>query len=198
MIVLAASMRSVRRPRLRLVLPILAAAAAASGCGKGKAEDANKVYDYTKAASADGDSKALIYNLIGRWFPKAEIERLDDDSMTPAAWCGRDPSMIRVMLDEVIVQCDDGEPHQAAIARVTRHEGGGIQITLRAAEDAPLRSLLFEDVIGKDAKITGSPCFDKKTTPHARFPKIETLRRQILGGQRCAQIRERPSLDGEF
>lgn len=166
-----------------------------SACGKGAQEEAPKTFDYTKAASADGDSKALIYNLIGRFFPKKEIERLDDDSMTPEAWCRRDPSVIRVMLDEVEVQCDDGSPYSAAIARVIRHESGGIQIVLRAAEDAPLKALLFEDVIGSSARITGSPCFEGKAAEHARFPKIETLRRQILGGQRCAQIRDRPNLD---
>lgn len=189
MIILGAAM-GLRRTHGVLILGL---ALFAAGCGKGK-DEGPKVFDYTQAASADGDSKALIYNLIGRWFPKTEITRLDDDSMTPEAWCKRNPSMVKVMLDEVAVQCDDGQPYQAAIARVSRHEGGGIQIVLRAGEDAKLKSLLFEKVIGSDAVITGSPCFEGKSAEHARFPKIETLRRQILGGQRCQQIRERPGL----
>ena len=184
--------------RLTSISILLGASVALVGCGKGGEQEAPKVFDYTQAVSADGDSKALIYNLIGRWFPKGEITRLDDDSMTPEAWCKRDPSLIRVMLDEVQVQCDTGLPHQAAIARVARDKGGGIRIVLRAGEDAPLKTLLFEKVVGSDAMVTGSPCFEAAATAHARFPKIETLRRQILGGQRCAQIRERPSIDGDL
>ncbi|GEM_PF-3065451 len=191
MLVLDVSMRT---PRVHVTF-MLSALLGLSACGKSAEDEAPKVFDYTNAVSADGDSKALMYNLIGRFFPTEEIKRLDDDSMTPQAWCNRDPSMIRVLLDEVEVQCNEGEQMSAAIARVTRHESGGIQIVLRASEEAPLKSLLFEKVIGSNAQITGSPCFAGKPTAHARFPKIETLRRQILGGQRCAQIRDRPSLD---
>lgn len=162
-----------------------------SACGKGAESKAPKIHDYTNSVSADGDSKALIYNLIGRFFSKKEIKRLDDDSMTPEAWCEREPSRIRVMLDEVDVQCDEGLPYTAAIARVRRHEDGGIQIVLRASDDAPLKALLFEKVIGNEALITGSPCSSGKALQHARFPNIETLRRQILGGRRCAQIKKR-------
>ena len=178
-------------PRGVLSLVGLAALLFVSGCGKGDGEKKKKVYDYTKASGAEGDSKALMYNLIGRWFPTKEVERLDDDSMTPEAWCAREPSQIRVHLDEVEVQCDSGLPHAAAIARVKRHEKGGIQLVLRASEDAPLRTLIFEQVVGTDAQITGSPCFEGKPAGHARFPKIEILGRQILGGRRCAQIRDR-------
>ena len=166
---------------------ILGLAVVGAACGEPPPK-APQTYDYTKAQYADADSKALMYNLIGRWFPEAEIRRLDDDSMTPEAWCARNPSHIMVHLDEVDVQCDEGLPFAAAIARVERHESGGIQVVLRAAEDAKLKSLLFEDVIGTGARITGSPCFEGAATNHARFPKIEILRRQILGGRRCAQI----------
>ncbi len=161
-----------------------------SACGKGE-DKGPKIYDYTNSVSADGDSKALIYNLIGRFFTKKEIKRLDDDSMTPEAWCERAPSRIRVMLDEIDVQCDKGQSYSAAIARVKRHEGGGIQIVLRASDEAPLKSLVFEKVIGNEALITGSPCSGGQAVQHARFPNIETLRRQILGGRRCAQIKKR-------
>ena len=159
-----------------------------AGCSEPPAA-APQTYDYTQAKYADADSKALMYNLIGRWFPEAEIRRLDDDSMTPEAWCARPPSHVMVHLDEVEVQCDEGLPYSAAIARVERHESGGIQVVLRAAEDAKLKSLLFEDVIGTGARLSGSPCVEGgKATAHARFPKIEILRRQILSGRRCAQI----------
>lgn len=166
---------------------ILGCALLFAGCGKPPPE-APKAYDYTKAKHADASSKALMYNLIGRWFPEAEIRRLDDDSMTPEAWCAREPSHVMVHLDEVEVRCDEGPAYSAAIARVERHEGGGIQVVLRAAEDAKLKSLVFEDVIGTGARISGSPCTKDKAANHARFPKIEILRRQILGGRRCAQI----------
>ena len=139
----------------------------------------------------------MIYNLIGRWFPEDEIKRLADDSMTPDAWCAREPSHIRVHLDEVVVQCDTGPTIAAAIARVSRHESGGIQVVLRAADDAPLKALLFEKVIGTKAEVSGSPCHEGKKTAHARFPRIEILQRQILGGQRCAQIRDRDRPAGD-
>jgi len=184
--------------RTRWAGGLLVVGLALAGCGKGQEQAAEtQVYDYTAAAFADSDSKALIYNLIGRWFPEAEIKRLDDDSMTPEAWCAREPSHIRVHLDEVVVQCDSGPTYSAAIARVTRHESGGIQVVLRASEDAPLKSLLFEKVIGTKAEISGSPCAEGKKMVHARFPKIETLRRQILGGRRCAQIHDRVDNDAQ-
>lgn len=187
MIVLGAEMRGMAS--MQRAGWILVAGLGLVSCGKGADPEAqNQAYDYTAAAFADSDSKALIYNLIGRWFPESEIKRLDDDSMTPEAWCAREPSHVRVHLDEVVVQCDSGPTQSAAIARVVRHESGGIQVVLRASDDAPLKSLLFEKVIGTKAEITGSPCGDGKKVVHARFPKIEILRRQILGGRRCAQV----------
>lgn len=179
------------RGRASLIPLLCLAASVQVGCAAEKT-DADEVYDYTDVYGADTDSKALIYNLIGRWFPEGEIDRLDDDSMTPEAWCARDPTHIRVHLDEVVVQCDSGEPYSAAIARVARHEpSGGIELVLRAAEDAALKTLVFEEVKGTQAKVAGSPCFEGEVAEHARFPKIEVLRRQILGGQRCTQVRDR-------
>jgi hypothetical protein len=162
--------------------------ALASACGKSEDEAAaKKVFDYA-AVNVGADSKALVYNLIGRWFPEEEIQRLDDDTLTPEAWCQREPAMVMVLLDEVTVQCEVGAPTTAAIARVERAEGGGISLVLRAAESSPLKVLTFRQVLGTKAEITGVPCFQGQAHAYARFPRIEILQRQILQGKRCAQI----------
>ena len=152
------------------------------------------VYDYTKV-NTGSDKKALIYNLIGRWYPEAEIHRLDNDSMTPEQWCAREPARIEIFLDDVQVYCEDGTQHASPIARVDRGDTG-ITIVMRASEDAKLKSLTFTEVISRaeeknrpKAKVLGSPC-SQSTLPeaYARFPKIETLERQILNGRHCAMI----------
>lgn len=142
--------------------------------------------DYT-TINVETDTKALIYNLIGRWFPEAEIKRLDDDSMTPVTWCAREPTHVLVELDQVTVQCDQGLAQEAAIARVER-ASGGIQLVLRAKEDAQLKSLVFTKAVGTSVEIAGSPCDDGQGHAYARFHRFETLERQILSGKRCAQI----------
>lgn len=168
---------------LRL-LPLLSLTLACAE-GAGGASDA-AVVDYT-TINVETDSKALIYNLIGRWFPEAEIKRLDDDSMTPESWCAREPSHLLVELDQVSVQCDQGLPQEAAIARVERN-AGGIQLVLRAKEDAQLKTLNFTKAVGTEVLVAGSPCDDGQPQRYARFHRYETLERQILGGKRCAQI----------
>jgi hypothetical protein len=153
--------------------------------GGGGASDA-AVVDYA-TINVETDSKALIYNLIGRWFPEAEIKRLDDDTMTPESWCAREPTHLLVELDQVSVQCDQGLPQEAAIARVER-SGGGIHLVLRAKEDAQLKSLIFTKAVGTQVQVAGSPCDDSQPQAYARFHRFETLERQILSGKRCAQI----------
>jgi hypothetical protein len=166
----------------------LALLALAAGCGKGPDAGAPPpVFDYTKV-NVGTDSKALIYNLIGRWFPKEEVERLDDDTLTPEAWCEREPARVEVHLDEVEVHCDDGLPTaKIAIARVERGEAG-VAVVMRAAEDARLRTLTFERVTGTEASIAGVPCFGGESHVFLRFPRFEILKRQILGGRRCSQV----------
>lgn len=168
----------------------LVTAAAGTGCpGETKVESMQidaSVPDYTKLPP-NTDQKGLINNLIGRWYPDAEIQRLDDDTMVPEAWCARAPSKVQVRIDEVSVQCDDGDPHVAPIARVQSSESGGIELILRARDDAIMKRIHFIEVMGPTAKIEGTPCSDKPMS-YARFPKFETLQRSILGNKRCSQV----------
>ncbi len=167
----------------------------ATGCPGGApgSMDAS-VYDYTKI-NPGSDKKAVIYNLIGRWFPEAEIKRLDNDSMTPEQWCARELARIEIFLDSVEVYCQDGSHFDSPIARVDRSDQG-IVLIMRASEDAPLKSLTFTDVISRSeekyrpkAIVLGSPCVDPgKTEAYARFPKVETLQRQLLDGRQCSQV----------
>lgn len=158
-----------------------------SGCTPGASEATDAaIYDYT-AVNTGPDTKALIYNLIGRWYPVEEIARLDDDSMTPEAFCAREPSMLTVLLDDVEIQCDQGASVSVAIARVERSAEGGIHLAMRAKEEE-LKHITFKKVLGSTAVIAGSPCYGGKDHDYARFPKYEVLQRQILGGRRCAQI----------
>ncbi|MEQ8275251.1 MAG: hypothetical protein RMA76_43310 [Deltaproteobacteria bacterium] len=171
-------------------LASLVLSAALVGCpGETKVEtvvlDAS-VPDYTKLPP-NTDEKGLINNLIGRWYPDGEITRLDDDTMVPEAWCARPPTKVQVKIDEVIVQCDKGDTHTAPIARVQASKAGGIELILRARDDAVMKRIHFAEVMGASAKIEGTPCYDKLMS-YARFPKFETLQRSILGGKRCSQV----------
>ncbi len=168
----------------------LVTAAVATGCpGETKVESVQidaSVPDYTKLPP-NTDQKGLINNLIGRWYPDGEITRLDDDTMVPEAWCARPPTKVQVRIDEVIVQCDSGDPHIAPIARVQHSESGGIELILRARDDAVMKRIHFVEVMGPTAKIEGTPC-QEKVMSYARFPKFETLQRSILNGKRCSQV----------
>jgi hypothetical protein len=166
-----------------------------SGCPAGSSgpQDAS-VYDYTKVNTGT-DQKALIYNLIGRWFPESEIQRLDDDTMTPEEWCAREPAKIEIALDDVEVSCTDGTKYSSPIARVERTEQG-ITLVMRASEGAKLKALTFSEIISRSedknrpkAKVLGTPCTDSMLPEaYARFPRLEILERQILDGRQCAQI----------
>lgn len=175
----------------RIVPLALFAAALAGSTGCPKEADVEMILDasvpdYTQLPP-NTDQKGLINNLIGRWYPETEILRLDDDTMVPEAWCARPPTKVQVKTDELIVQCDSGDAHIAPIARVEKSKSGGINLILRAREDAIMRQIHFIEVMGSTAKIEGTPCSDKPIA-YARFPKFETLQRQIIGGKRCAQV----------
>lgn len=181
------------RPFVAAVLLVLAACLGPACSPVPKEDPSSQIYDYSRPYGAETDPNALKYNLIGRWFPTEEIVRLDNDTMTPEIWCAREPTLIHIELDAVAVQCDSGPLLETAIARVERHrDTGGIQLVLRPIEGSDLRTLIFEKIVGTTAIIRGSPCFDMKATQYERFPRIETLRRQILGSQRCEHLRTAP------
>lgn len=169
---------------------MVAALAFTFGCSQGaevvSLVDASVAPDYTKLPQG-GDAKSLVNNLIGRWYPEAEIKRLDDDTMVPEEWCKRPPTVLQIWSDEVKVQCDGGDPISAPIARVQQSKAGGIDLVLRAKEDAAMRVVHFVEVKGPKSVIEGTPCF-KTATKYARFPKFETLQRSILAGKRCSQV----------
>lgn len=135
------------------------------------------------------DDKSKLYNLIGRWYPVSEVKRLRDENVTPEEWCQREPGRLTIMPDQVEVRCADGQVHSAALARVsTSTKVGEITLSLRVAKDRPWRLVRFEGGAGPTAIITGLPCFGGGAEPHQRFPELEILTRQILGGRRCAQL----------
>lgn len=176
-----------------VLLGALLAALGTSGCPLGSKD--GKDAGPPNYLAVPGEGKGLLPNLIGRWFPEAEIERLDNDTMTPQAWCAREPTMILVNLNEVLVQCDSGPEIVAAIARVERTQEGGVRLVMRGQDEGPFKSLLFDQVLGPKAIITGSPCNGGERANYARFPKIEVLRRQILSGKRCAQILKQTDIE---
>lgn len=134
--------------------------------------------------------KARLYNLVGRWYPEAEIDRLRDPTLTPEEWCAREPIRIFIHQDHVEVFCEREPPKRAAIARVkTSSQAGDLTLLLRASKESPLRELRFE-TNGPSAIVSGSPCHGGKPTMHRRFPEYEILSRQILAGRRCSQVIE--------
>lgn len=134
--------------------------------------------------------KARLYNLVGRWYPESEIDRLRDPTLTPEEWCAREPVRIFIHQDHVEVFCAKEPPKRASIARVqTSTQPGELTLLLRASKDAPLRQLRFQ-TRGPTAIIAGNPCLGGRATMHRRFPEYEILTRQILGGRRCSQVIE--------
>ncbi len=132
--------------------------------------------------------KARLYNLVGRWYPESEIERLRDPTLTPEMWCAREPVRLFVHQDRVEVYCENEAPKRASIARVkTSSKAGDLTLLLRASKESSLRELRFE-TDGPSAVISGNPCFGGKPTMHRRFPEFEILTRQILAGRRCSQV----------
>lgn len=167
---------------------VLGLGVALVGCPK--PEEQKKKADPVDYTRVSGEGKALLYNLVGRWFPDSEIKRLDVDSMTPEEWCSREPTHVEVLLDEVRARCEDGELVSAAIARVERNPEGGITIILRAKEDAKMREVIFRKAKGTMAAIAGTPCYKEPVVEHFRFPEIERLKREVMAGQRCAQLKK--------
>lgn len=148
-----------------------------------------KEYDYVQV-NHWGDKKALYYNLVGRWYPEAEVARLDNEAMTPKEWCARPPAMINVILknEDIEVVCADGKKYRSPVARIDRDEGG-IHLILRTSEDSLFKQLTFKSAIGSTGIVLGNPCSKTpKEETFLRFPKREILERQILGGKRCEQI----------
>lgn len=139
--------------------------------------------------NAQVDDKSRLYNLIGRWYPSSEVQRLRDDSITPDEWCKSPPVKLVVLADSVEVHCSATDVHTAPLARVrTTTNTGELILTLRVGKDAPLRQLRFENIQGPRARITGSPCPQLESAPYERFPEYEVLTRQILNGRRCSQF----------
>jgi hypothetical protein len=172
------------RRRLFVLASFALATACPGGAGKEPA-DAGEVTSFYVDTGAD--EKALLYNLVGRWYPQEEITRLSDRTLTPEQWCEREPQLIFVYPDSVQVRCKQGSELTAMIAQARREKDGRISLVLRAKEDSPLRQLTFEER-GPKATVSGSPCSEGKPVEYGRFPEYEILTRDILGGRRCAQI----------
>lgn len=149
-----------------------------------KSEDAGAVTSFHVDIGAD--EKQLLNNLVGRWYPRDEVTRLSDRSLTAKEWCEREPATIFVVPEKVEVRCAKGTLFSAAIAGTKREKDGVIAITLRSREDGKLKQLRVH-AEGPNATISGSPCFEG-AVEYARFPEYEILTRDILGGQRCAQL----------
>ncbi len=180
----------------RILLTLVLAPLVFACSGKGE-DDQPKVFDYSMPYGADTDPKALLNNLVGRWYPLEEVKRLSDDSMTAKQWCSRDPLMVKISLDEVLVRCAADQVFEFAIGRVARHkESSGAEIFLRAPESSALRSLAFERHVGPEATVSGIPCYDKKAHEYRRFPSFESLRRAVLDGKRCSQLRDNAAAAG--
>ena len=183
--------------RLRVALCALTAevgalvgACAVAACGE-PPPAAPEVSTSPVIVSAPVDDKAKLYNIVGRWYPQREVERLRDDTLTPTEWCKRAPMRLAVLPDGVEVTCADGRTHAAAIARVrTSTRAGETIVVLRSGKDGPLRQLRFEDLRGPTVIVSGSPCDPSGTAPYQRFPEYEIMTRQILGGKRCSQLEE--------
>src|SRR5438128_11152969 len=95
----------------------LASVSSSAGCssgGKSDLPDAEVTSFYVDTAA---DDKALLYNLIGRWYPADEIKRLSDRTLTPEQWCAREPMVIFVYPEMIQVQCASGPEQAAMIAR---------------------------------------------------------------------------------
>lgn len=167
----------------------IAALLALSACGD-KQPKGEALYDFTQ--EVQGGPKAMIYNLVGRWYPVEEVKRLEKLGITPADWCKRPISRLELTMDSVELQCDSGVIERAVVANIGPAQGGGIDLKLRASSDAQLNELTFKTVVGSargtEATILGLPCYGGKLHVYARFPRYEVLRRQVLGGRSCDQI----------
>lgn len=163
------------------------------GCNKKPQE--HRLYDFTR--EVQGGPKAMIYNLVGRWYPIEEVKRLEKLGITPADWCKRPISKLELTMDEVALQCDQGGVQRAVVAQVGPGSMGGVQLKLRASTDSKLNQVLFKTVVGgangTEATIEGLPCYGGKLHVYVRFPRYEILRRQVLGGRSCEQVLDAPN-----
>jgi hypothetical protein len=167
------------------VLSVLAAAAFLVGCRDSDTAGKAKPLDF--AAIDVGVEKALLYNLVGRWFPVDEVERLRGSSMTAADWCQRPPTMVSVDQESVIVQCSEGDARKSAIGSVKREAGPSVSLFLRNSDTRGDTVLRFRQVTGQTALLEGVDCQPDRPILYRRFPEFEILERQILGGRQCAQ-----------
>lgn len=165
---------------------IFSAAIVSTGCTAGvlSPQDAGAPASFFIETGAD--QKALLYNLVGRWYPEDEIKRFSDRTLTAAQWCEREPSTIFLAPEKVEVRCTKGSVDEATIAKVSRESDGTITIRLRTKEDSNMRELRVL-ARGPKATITGSPCASGPVE-YGRFPEYEILSREILGNRRCAQL----------
>jgi hypothetical protein len=176
--------------RLHVALGAIVGVGVVAACGE-PPPAAPEVSTSPVVVSAPVDDKAKLYNLVGRWYPVREVERLRDDTLTPAEWCKRPPMRLALLPDGVEVTCADGRTHAAAIARVrTSTRAGETIVVLRSGKDGPLRQLRFEEMRGPTVSVSGSPCDPSGTAPYQRFPEFEIMTRQILGGKRCSQVED--------
>lgn len=141
------------------------------------------------------DEKQILYNLIGRWYPQDEIKRLSDRSLTAREWCATEPAMIFIVPEKVEIHCSNGQVTSAAIASTKREKDGVVSIGLRSTEEK-LKNLRIL-ARGPAATITGNPCFEG-AVEYARFPEYEIIARDMLGGQRCAQLAAEATEKGDL
>ena len=135
------------------------------------------------------DDKSKLYNLIGRWYPASEVQRLTDETLTPDEWCAKPPQRLMVLPDSIEVHCSETEIYTAPLASVrTSTLAGEVILSLRVGKDAAMRQIRFDQINGPKARVTGSPCQGGAQTDYERFPEYEVLTRQILNGRRCSQI----------
>jgi hypothetical protein len=135
------------------------------------------------------DDKSPIFPLVGRWYPVDEVKRLSDRGLTAEEWCSRPAEKITIEIDKARVQCDKGTEYVASIAEVkTSSVPDTFIVSFRTAKDAPLRRLVFSQVLGIVAQVSESPCSPKESVVYQRFPEYDVLRRKIVEGRPCSLV----------
>ena len=132
------------------------------------------------------NDKAMIFPLIGRWYPVHEVRRLSDRTLTAEEWCSRPAERILVEMEKARVQCEKGTEYVASVADVkTTTVPDQFVISFRSTKDAPLRQLVFSNVMGVAAEISKSPCYEGKPVAFQRFPEFDVIRRKVVEGRPC-------------
>ena len=132
------------------------------------------------------NDKAIIFPLIGRWYPVHEVRRLSDRTLTAEEWCSRPAERILIEMEKARVQCIEGTEYVASVADVkTTTVPDEFVISFRSTKDAPLRQLIFSNVMGVAAEISKSPCDEGKRVAFQRFPEFDVIRRKIVEGRPC-------------